>query len=81
MKKIDGKYINDLKSFRLLPFITDLEYQYNLDSNQNKFDFVQDAFIKLENILNEDTLPDETFKDLNVKYRKLIEEKFLNRPK
>lgn len=78
MKEIDGKYISNLKSNVILPYLNDSVNYFRQNSTINKGEFVKKIWNELEEILKSHNLPSETFKDLNVIYRKFIEDKIIH---
>lgn len=56
------------------PFVYDLIHKKQLASDKPAY--VKDAWQKLEEKLTSYNLPEDTFRDLNVRYRNLIEEKY-----
>lgn len=62
-------YENEIK-----PFVYDLIHKKQLATDKNAY--VKKAWEQLEEKLLSYNLPDDTFKDLNVQYRNLIEEKY-----
>lgn len=68
-----GKFITIFEN-EIKPFVYDLIHKKQLSTDKNVY--VKKAWEQLEEKLLSYNLPDGTFKDLNVQYRNLIEEKY-----
>jgi len=68
-----GKFITIFEN-EIKPFVYDLIHKKQLATDNNAY--VKKAWEQLEEKLLSYNLPDDTFKDLNVQYRNLIEEKY-----
>lgn len=68
-----GKFTTIFEN-EIKPFVYDLIHKKQLATDKNAY--VKKAWEQLEEKLLSYNLPDDTFKDLNVQYRNLIEEKY-----
>jgi len=77
MKKINGNYVNELKWQKITPLIEEIIYEFKKSTPSNIYEYIKLSWCKLEDLLTKENLPEETFKKLNIKYRKIIEDKIL----
>jgi len=72
---MNGKELNEKKWKEIEPMIDEMIYQYQEQRRNDYVDYVKDCWGKLEKLLESYNLPNDTFKVLNVRYRKIIEDR------
>lgn len=72
-----GNELNELKWKEISPLIDNLIYEFQLKKMTDKFGYIKYCWEELEKLLNSYDLPNDTFKKLNVDYRKEIETRIL----
>ena len=68
-----GDELNELKWKEISPLIDNLIYEFQNKKMSDKFGYIKYCWEELEKLLISYDLPNETFKKLNVDYRKEIE--------
>lgn len=70
-----GTELNEIKHKVIGPMIDDLICKYQLNNDRNKFEYIKECWRKLNELLIQYNFSDDTFKSLNIMYRKQIEDK------
>jgi len=73
--ELDQSEFDEILNNDIRPFVSDIIS--NAPFHSNKQEYVKDSWIRLHEFLEKFNLPADTFKDLNVRYRKKIEGEIL----